>query len=89
MNEEEIKALRKEYQKQQKLFQKLEEDINKLKQDASVLEAKLADPSFYNNRAEFQKVDEQYRQHNQRLAQLNKEYDKSFEQIMEMEEKLG
>ena len=89
VNEEEIKALRKEYQKQQKLFQKLEEDINKLKQDASVLEAKLADPSFYNNRAEFQKVDEQYRQHNQRLAQLNKEYDKSFEQIMEMEEKLG
>ena len=89
VNEEEIKALRKEYQKQQKLFQKLEEEINKLKQDASVLEAKLADPSFYNNRAEFQKVDEQYRQHNQRLAQLNKEYDKSFEQIMEMEEKLG
>jgi ATP-binding cassette subfamily F protein 3 len=89
VNDEEIRNLRKEYQKQQKIFQKLEEDINKLKQDIAVLEAKLADPSFYNNRTEFQKVDAQYRQHSTRLAQLNKEYDKSFEQIMEMEEKLG
>jgi len=89
VNDEEVKALRKEYQKQQKIFQKLEEDINKLKQDTATLEAKLADPSFYNNRTEFLKVDEQYRQHSTHLAQLNKEYDKSFEQIMEMEEKLG
>ena len=89
VNNDQLNALRKEYQKQQKLFQKLEDDINKLKQDAAALEAKLADPEFYNNKQEFLKVDEEYRKHSAKLAQLNKEYDKSFEMIMEMEEKLN
>jgi len=89
ISNEQLNALKKEYQKQQKLFAKLEEDINKLKQDVAGLEAKLGDPDFYKNQAEFQKVDGLYRQHSAKLAQLNKEYDKSFELIMEMEEKLG
>jgi ATP-binding cassette, subfamily F, member 3 len=89
VNNEQLNALKKELQKQQKLFQKLEEDINKLKKDAAELEAKLADPDFYSNRTEFLKVDEQYRKHGERLSQLNKEYDKSFELIMELEEKIG
>ena len=89
ISNDQLNALKKEYQKQQKLFAKLEEDINKLKQDVAVLEGKLGDPDFYKNQQEFQKVDEQYRQHSAKLALLNKEYDKSFEQIMELEEKLG
>ena len=89
VSNEEANALKKEYQKQQKAFQKLEEEINKLKKDTAVLEGKLADPSFYNNRAEFLKVDEQYRQHSAKLAQMNKEYDKAFELVMELEEKIG
>jgi len=89
VNNDQLNALRKELQKQQKIFQKLEEDINKLKVDTVDLEAKLADPAFYSNKQEFLKVDEQYRKHSERLAQLNKEYDRSFEHIMELEEKLG
>jgi len=89
VNNDQLNALKKEYQKQQKLFQKLEEDINKLKQDTAILEGKLADPEFYSNKQEFLKVDEEYRKHSTKLAQLNKEYDKSFEQIMELEEKIG
>ena len=89
ISNDQLNALRKEYQKQQKLFAKLEEDINKLKQDVAALEAKLGDPDFYKNQQEFLKVDDQYRQHSAKLALLNKEYDKSFEQIMELEEKLG
>ncbi|MES2703979.1 MAG: ABC-F family ATP-binding cassette domain-containing protein [Bacteroidota bacterium] len=89
VNDEQLRNMRKELQKQQKIFQKLEEDINRLKKDVAELEAKLGDPDFYNNRAEFQKVDEAYRKHSARLAELNKEYDKSFELIMELEEKLG
>ena len=88
VNNDQLNALKKEYQKQQKLLQKLEDDINKLKQDTAALEAKLADPDFYKNQQEFLKVDEQYRQHSNKLAQLNKEYDKSFEQVMELEEKM-
>jgi len=89
VNNDQLNALKKEFQKQQKLLQKLEDEINKLKQDTAVLEAKLADPSFYSNRNEFLKVDEQYRQHTTKLALLNKDYDKSFEQVMELEEKLA
>jgi ATP-binding cassette subfamily F protein 3 len=88
VSNEQLNALRKELQKQQKLFQKLEEEINKLKQDTATLEAKLADPAFYSNKAEFLKVDEQYRSHSAKLAQLNAEYDRSFELIMELEEKV-
>jgi len=88
-NNEQLNALRKELQKQQKLFQKLEEEINKLKSATAELEAKLADPAFYSNNKEFQLVDAQYRQHNGKLEQLNREYDKSFELIMELEERLN
>ena len=89
VSNDQLNALRKEHQKQQKLFQKLEEEINKVKTATTALEAKLADPDFYNNRTEFQKVDEDYRKHSQKLAELNKEYDKAFEQVMELEEKIG
>jgi hypothetical protein len=34
-------------------------------------------------------VDEAYRQLTTKLDALNKDYDKAFEQIMELEEKLG
>jgi ATP-binding cassette subfamily F protein 3 len=88
VNEDELRALRKELQKQQKIFERLEQDINRLKKDVEGFEAQLADPNFYSKKEEFLKVDEQYRQHSAKLAQLNKEYDKSFELIMEMEEKL-
>jgi ATP-binding cassette subfamily F protein 3 len=89
VSNDQLNALKKDFQKQQKAFQKLEEELDKLKKDTAALEAKLGDPSFYNNKAEFQKVDEQYRQHSTRLAQMNKDYDKAFELLMELEEKIG
>ncbi len=89
VNNDQLNALKKEILKQQKTFQKLEEDINKLKQDATTLEAKLADPVVYGNKDDFKKVDDQYKLTTTRLSQLNKDYDKVFEQIMELEEKLG
>lgn len=85
----ELNNLKKEYQKQQKAFQKLEEEINKLKSEIATLEAKLADPAFYSNKAEFLKVDEAYRTHSARMQGLNKDYDKAFERMMELEEQIG
>ena len=89
VSHDQLNALKKDHQKQQKIFQKLEEDINRLKKDTEVLELKLADPAFYNNKEEFKKVDEQYKQHTARLTQMNKDYDKAFELMMELEEKIG
>jgi ATP-binding cassette subfamily F protein 3 len=89
VNEEQLRNMRKELAKQQKLLQKQEEEIGKLKQEVAGLEVKLGDPNFYANKTEFLKVDEAYKKCSERLAQLNKEYDKSFEMIMELEEKLA
>jgi ATP-binding cassette subfamily F protein 3 len=89
VNNEQLNNLKKEYQKQQKQLQKLEEEINKLKGETAALEAKLTDPAFYSNKNEFLKVDEDYRKHTGKLQERNKEYDKIFEAMMELEEKMG
>jgi ATP-binding cassette subfamily F protein 3 len=89
LNVNEQRDLQREYQKQQKAFQKLEEQLNRLKEEKTTLEAQLADPAFYSDKDKFQKVDEAYRQLTTKLDALNKDYDKAFEQIMELEEKLG
>ncbi len=89
VNNDQLNAYRKEILKQQKIFNKLEEDLRKLNSETSAFETKLADPAFYSNRQEFVKLDEQYRQHNLKKEQVSKEYDKTFELIMELEEKIG
>ncbi len=89
VNNDQLNAMRNELKKQQKLMQKLEDEINKIKGDITSLEAKLADPEFYKNNAEFQKIDSAYRTHTARLATLNADYDKSFELVMELEEKIS
>ncbi len=89
INNEQANAWRKELQKQQKIFQKQEEEINKLKKEKAELEGKLADPAFYANKTEFLKVDEQYRVVTAKYETLSAEYDKVFEQIMDLEEKLS
>lgn len=88
MSNEEQQNLKKEYQKQQKQFQKTEEELNRLKTEVTNIEAKLADPSFYSNRQEFIKLDEEYRNKSSKMQQMNVEFDKLLEQMMELEEKL-
>jgi ATP-binding cassette, subfamily F, member 3 len=88
-NDNEIRALKKEHQKQQKIFQKLEEDVNRMKEEKIKLEAQLGDPAFYSDKDKFAKLDEEYRRHTAKLHNLNAEYDKAFELIMELEEKIG
>lgn len=88
-NQSEMQGYKKEHQKQQKLFQKLEEQINQLKQQKTTLEAQLADPAFYSDKSRFVKIDDEYRSLTSKLDALSSEYDKTFELIMELEEKIG
>jgi ATP-binding cassette subfamily F protein 3 len=88
-NDHEQRELRKEYQKQQKTFQKLEEQMARLNEEKAKLEAQLADPAFYSDKTQFQKLDEAYKQHTVKLNGVSAEYDKAFEQMLELEEKLG
>jgi ATP-binding cassette, subfamily F, member 3 len=89
VNDHELREMRKEYQKQQKTFQKLEEQLNKMKEEKAKLESQLGDPEFYSDKIKFQKLDEDYRQLSAKLEASNKEYDKVFEAMMELEEKIG
>jgi ATP-binding cassette subfamily F protein 3 len=88
-NDAELRELRKQHQKQQKIFQKLEEQVNLMQEEKTKLEAQLGDPAFYADKEKFVKLDEQYRQHNAKLEAATREYDKAFELMLELEEKIG
>jgi ATP-binding cassette subfamily F protein 3 len=88
-NDAEIRAMKKEYQNQQRAFQKLEEQLSKLTDEKNALESKLGDPSVYANKDEFQKLDSQYKQVSARHAEVTKDHETIFEKIMELEEKIG
>ena len=89
VNDQELRNLRNEHQKQQKVFQKLEAEVNKLQEEKAKLEAQLADPEFYNNKEKFLKLDEEYRRLTAKFDEASKAYDTAFEKMLEMEEKLG
>ena len=78
---------KKELQRMQKQFQQLEERVaaqNKLKTE---LEASLSDPATYSDKIKFQEAEAAYKKAGADLAQLNAEYEKAFEIIMELEQK--
>lgn len=89
VNEDEQRSLRKELQAKQKNFQKLEEELSKSKAEKLKVEALLADPSVYQDKDKFKKLDEQYKQLTTQLATLNTYYDKAFEEIMALEDQLS
>lgn len=88
-NDDEIRTLKKEHQKLQRKFQKVEEDLDKLQQEKLKLETQLADPEFYADKDKFLKVDEAYRDFMTKFEEKEGEYNQLFEQIMELEEKIG
>ena len=55
-NDAEVRAMKKEYQNQQRAFQKLEEQLNKLTEEKNTLDAKLGDTGIYSRKDEFQNV---------------------------------
>lgn len=79
------KDQKKELQKQQRLLQKTEEDIERLNKEKTSLEAALGSPDFYNDRTKFQETEKRYKEVNDRLKQLEKEYEKVFEVLMKLE----
>lgn len=88
-NDDEIRSLKKEHQKLQRKFQKVEEDLDKMQQEKLKLETQLADPEFYADKDKFLKVDEAYRDFMTKFEEKEREYNQLFEQIMELEEKIG
>ncbi len=82
------KEWQKELQKAQKLFQQLEEKIAALNKEKLKLESNLALPEIYLDRQKFIDAEKLYQQKVDQLAKATTEYEKLFEKIMEMEEKI-
>ncbi len=83
------KELKKEHQKFKNRFNQLETKIAELNQQKASMEADMASPDIYANKAKFQEVETNYSKLTGSLEMLEKEYETVFEKVMELEEKMG
>jgi ATP-binding cassette, subfamily F, member 3 len=83
------KDTKKELQRLQKQFQQLEEKIAIASEIKNKLEASLADPSTYSDKAKFLQTESDYKKAGNDLSKLNAEYEKVFELIVKLDPGLG
>ena len=77
--------VKKELQKLKNRFKQLEEKLAVLNTNKNTLENKLADPAVYGDKSKFLTAESEYKKSVEELNAANSEYEKVFEQIMEME----
>jgi ATP-binding cassette subfamily F protein 3 len=82
------KEVKKELSRQQKQLQQLEEKINSTIEEKNKTEQLLSDPSTYGDKMKFQQTEMAYQNLSKQLQQLNSEYEKIFEKVMELETKV-
>ncbi len=82
------KEAKKELQKQQRILQQLEEKITATTQQKDKLEQQLSEPDTYSDKDKFVQTEAAYQKFAKELAQFNKEYEKVFEKVMELESKI-
>ena len=76
---------KKELQKLKSRFKQLEEKLAILNTNKNTLENKLADPAVYGDKSKFLTAESEYKKSVDELNAANADYEKVFEQIMEME----
>lgn len=83
------KAINKEAQKalvrQKRKFEELEASLSKIKEEKVRLEVALSDPATYADKERFLQAENQYQQISQQFDNLNTEYERAFEKMMELE----
>ncbi len=77
---------KKDLQKIKTKFKQLEEKLVALNKSKDELEASLADPSIYGDKDKFIQAETAYKKSVAELSLANKEYEKVFEQMMELEQ---
>ncbi len=80
---------KKELQKIKNAFRQIEEKVAATQKKKTALEAALADPEIYGNKEKFIKAESDYNNILEEHTAANKEYEKIFEQMIEMEDKLN
>lgn len=78
----------KEFQKLQKQFSKVESELERIKSRQKNIETDMTAPEIYADRSKFLQLENEYKNNNQRIAVLNKEYEDLFEKILEREAQL-
>jgi ATP-binding cassette, subfamily F, member 3 len=79
------KEAKKELQKVQRQFQQVEEKVALMNSKKKELEASLIDPAIYSDKAKFADAELTYKKADTELKQLNAEYERLFELVMELE----
>jgi ATP-binding cassette, subfamily F, member 3 len=79
------KEKQKEKKRIQRLFDEMEAKVNRLKTEITAAEAALTDPSIYSDRNKFNEAEKQYQQIQSELSKAEPEYEKLFEQLMNMD----
>ena len=79
------KDKQKEIQKHKRQFQQLEEQLARLNEKKTALETSMNNPEIYSDNKRFQQLESEYAQLGKELKQVNEEYEKAFEKLMELE----
>ncbi len=79
---------KKELEKLQKQFSKLEEQINQINKSKAAIELELGKPENYANQNKFKQIEADHKKVQQQLDTANAQYEKMFEQIMELEKQV-
>lgn len=78
------KEVEKAKKKLQRQFEELESKIAVLKADKTKAEDALADPRIYSDKTKFQEAEKTYQQINGQLSTLENQYEKIFEELMNL-----
>ena len=89
VQDEAMKALKKDYDNKMKALQKLEAELSNMNEKKAALEQQLGDPQLYSNREQFMKLDEQYKKVTLEAQRMNERYDAAFEAVMALEQQMS
>jgi ATP-binding cassette, subfamily F, member 3 len=89
VQDEAMKALKKDYDNKMKALQKLEAELSNMNEKKTALEQQLGDPQLYSNREQFMKLDEQYKKVTLEAQRMNERYDAAFEAVMALEQQMS
>ncbi len=83
-----VRDMKRDLLNLQKKLSRMEDDLNKNNSNKQQLEIDLGNPDIYSNQTKFADTEKAYQAVLKTIADLDKQYEKLFEEVIEMEEEL-
>ena len=83
-----VRDMKRDLLNLQKKLSRMEDDLNKNNSNKQQIEIDLGNPDIYSNQAKFAETEKAYQAVLKTIADLDKQYEKLFEEVMEKEEAL-